>query len=67
MINIAKSDVKGLIAESVDRIYAKRTQTKVQMQIEEILVNTLQIGSKTASHEIKKTSADSKRQIDRVF
>lgn len=45
MVTLARSNIKRLIAEKVDRNYPKRTQAEVRNQIEETLVDMHQLES----------------------
>lgn len=49
MIANSKTKIKGKILESAHRIYAKRTQAKVQTRLVENLFDMIQIGGSTAS------------------
>lgn len=55
-MKITKSKIKNLILEKADRIFVERAQTEVQTQIEEALVDLHQLGNKTASDGIKRSS-----------
>lgn len=57
MMMIAKSKVKGFIAERFNRMYAERTQEKGQTQVEEALVAVFQLGKKATRDIIKTASA----------
>lgn len=49
--------IMKLIAEGLDRIYAERTQAKVQVQIEENFRDMLQLGNNAALNGITMPSA----------
>lgn len=53
---IARSEIKDLIAEKVDSLYAERTWTEEKTQIEEALVDMLQLGKCAAAYRISTVS-----------
>lgn len=53
LMKIAKSEIKGLIAEKVNRIFVEGTQAEIQNQVAQTLVNMLQLGNNAASNGIR--------------
>lgn len=52
IVQIARSQMKDLNAQEVDRVYAERSQAEVKTQIKEGLVDMLQVGDSGAANRI---------------
>lgn len=67
-LTIARCGIKCLNAAKTEREYAKRTQAKVQRQVEETLVVMLQPGSHASSNGIKTASVQfSETLVPKLF